>query len=55
VRYLAFHDWPDWKEPEPATHHVHIHDMAMIASHDVPCVVCWERPAMFERDMTLGR
>ena len=55
MRYLAFHDWPDWKEPEPTTHHVHVHDMAMIASHDVPCAVCWDRPALFTRDMTPGR
>lgn len=54
MKYLEYHDWPDWDEPELLKHNVHIHDMAMIAAHDIPCNVCWDNPAVFERNMTPG-
>lgn len=55
TRYLEFHEWPDWAEPEPLKHHVHIHDFAMIMSHDVPCYVCWDGKAVVTSDMTPGQ
>lgn len=54
-RYVKWHQWPDWNPaPETAVHHIHVHDMAMAATHDVPCPVCMNEKALLTRDMTPG-
>jgi hypothetical protein len=50
---LPWHHGPSM--PLPLVHSVWVHDFEMLAHHDMPCPVCFERPALYERDMTPGR
>lgn len=40
---------------QPLTHTVHTHDFMGMATHDIPCYVCFDNSAIIHRDVTPGR
>ncbi len=42
-------------DPQPPQHVIWTGDFMMLAKHDVPCPVCFDRKAMLERGVTPGR